>query len=552
VTVADREYDFVILGAGSAGGALAARLSEDPSVTVLLLEAGPAKGTLLNNWRVDMPAAFGSTWQFPAFNWMFEGENEPALNNRAIIQPRGRVLGGSSSINGMCFIRGHALDFERWVTEGATGWSWREVLPYYKRLETWEGGETRWRGGSGPVHVIKGKHPSPLYHAFFESGEQAGYAFSDDLNGEHQEGFGAFQMNIHNGVRASTAEAYIRPNAGRANLTVEPDALATKVVIEGNRAAGLEIVRGKGGNGRPETVRAARELILSGGAVGSPHLLMLSGIGPADHLREHGIDVRVDLPGAGQNLHDHPLVYMKWRTEKPVSMSKYMRKDLMLYTGARWFANHTGPGATNNVETCAWLRTDPSVSHPDMLIQFLPVLLTHEGEVMPGSHGFTYCVGPVCVDAPGWIKLRSGRPDDAPRIHSNFLAADSDLQRMARTIDMSRDIANQPAHRAHGLTEVDPGPDITSRTEIEQFLRDNVAGDFHLTGTCRIGNDAMAVVDASLKVHGIEGLRVVDASVMPSIVRSNTNATSIMIGEKAADMILGKDPLPAADVPLPG
>lgn len=545
----DLEYTYVIMGAGSAGCALAARLTEDPGVSVLLLEAGPARGSLLNNWRVEMPAAFGSTWQYPAFNWMFDGEPEPAMDNRSIIQPRGKILGGSSAINGLCFIRGHALDFERWSAEGAVGWSWREVLPYFRRLETWQDGETRWRGGSGPVHVIKGDYPSALYHAFLEAGEQAGYPISDDLNGEHQEGFGAFQTNIHNGVRASTAEAYIRPNAGRRNLDIETGVLATKIVIEGNRAAGIAIRKA---NGETGIVRAVGEVILSGGAVGTPHLLKLSGIGPADELREHGIEARVDLPGVGENLQDHPLVYMKWRTTRPVSMSRYMRKDMMLYTGARWLTTHTGPGATNNIETCAWLRTDSSVEHPDMLIQFLPVLLSHEGIVMPDSHGFTYCLGPTRVDCRGWVRLRSHRPDDSPRILSNFLSTDADLRRMARSLDMGREIVNQPAHMAHGPTEVDPGPDVSSKAAIEAYLRANVAGDFHLAGTCKMGSDAMAVVDHALRVHGLEGLRIVDASIMPTIVNANTNATTIMIGEKAADMILGKDPLPPADVSLPG
>jgi len=547
--MADKEYDYVIMGGGSAGCTLAARLSEDPSISVLLLEAGPAHGNLLNKWRVDMPAAFGSTWQNPAFNWMFEGEPEPALNNRSIIQPRGKMLGGSSSINGLCFIRGHALDFEGWVADGAQGWSWREVLPYFKRLESWEGGENAWRGGSGPVHVRKGEYPTELYEAFLQAGEQAGYARTDDINGEHQEGFGAFQMNVHKGVRASTAQAYLRPNAGRANLSIQTDVLATRIAIEGNRATGVAY---RNARGESETALATRELIISGGAVGSPQLLMLSGIGPADELKRHGIEVRVDLPGVGQNLQDHPLVYMKWQTEKPVSLSRYLRKDLMLYTGARWLSTHTGPGATNNVETCGWLRSDPSVKHPDILVQFLPVLLNHEGDVIPGSHGFTYCVGPTRVQAKGWVKLRSDRPDDRPRIFSSFLTTDYDLNLMARSFEIAREVASQPAHAVHGPREVDPGPQVSSRAQIESYLRDNTAGDFHLAGTCKMGNDSMAVVDHTLKVHGIEGLRVIDASVMPTVVNANTNATTIMIAEKAADMILGKTPLPQADVVLPG
>ena len=543
-----RAYDYVIVGGGSAGCTLAARLTEDPSISVLLLEAGPPRGGLLDNWRVDMPAAFGGLWTNPRYNWMYDGEPEPTMNNRSIIQPRGRMLGGSSSINGMCFIRGHALDFERWVGEGADGWSWREVLPYFKRLETWEDGETAYRGGSGPVHVRKGRYPSPLYEAFLESGAQAGYALTDDINGAQQEGFGAFQMNVHDGVRASTAEAYIRPNAGRPNMDIETGAMATGIAVEGNRAVGINW---RNARGEMHNVRANPELIISGGAINSPQLLMLSGMGPADELQRHGIKTAVDLPGVGRNLQDHPLVYVKWRIDKPVSISKYMRPDMMLYTGARWLASHGGPCASNNIETCAWLRSDPSVKHPDMLIQFLPVLIDHEGNVKPGNHGFTYCVGPTRVKGRGWVKLRSDRPDDKPRILANFLSTDYDLTLMNRSLEISREIAAQPAHAAHGITEVDPGPAVSSRSEIEAYLRENVAGDFHLAGTCKMGHDAMAVVDPTLRVHGTEGLRVVDASVMPSVVNANTNATTIMIAEKAADMILGRAPLPPADVLLP-
>lgn len=545
----ETQFDYVIVGGGSAGCVLAARLSEDPSISVALLEAGAKSGNLLDFWKIEMPAAFDNVWRNPKFNWMFEGEPEPTLNNRRIFQPRGKVLGGSSAINGMVFIRGHALDFDRWAqSEGADGWSWQDVLPYFKRMETWEGGETEYRGGSGPMHIQKGAYPTELYDIFIEAGQQAGHPTTDDINGEHQEGFGALQANIHNGVRASTAEAYIRPNLRRSNLKVFSYAHAEGLIQEGNRVAGVSFQH-KGKTGF--SVRARKEVILSSGAVGSPQILLLSGIGPEKDLKALGIECQVNAPGVGQNLQDHPLVYMKFQIDKSVSMSRYMRPDLMAYVGARWVATHTGPGATNHVETCALMRSDAGVAHPDVEIQYLPIMMDHDDGVKPGLHGFTYCIGPTRVEGTGWVKLRSKDPLASPRILSNFLSTEYDLNLMRRSVEMGREVASQRAHNGLNVREVDPGPHVGTRLEMDAYLRDNVAGDFHLCGTCKMGNDKDAVVDSQLRVHGIEGLRVVDASVMPSIVNANTNASTIMIAEKAADMILGKPPLRKADVPVP-
>jgi choline dehydrogenase len=542
--MSEREYDYVIIGGGTAGCILATRLTEDPAVRVLMLEAG-SRG---RSWKVRMPSAYDFLFKNPQFNWCYQGEPESHLNGRRMYQPRGKVLGGSSGINGLGFIRGHPLDFERWVRQGAAGWSYREVLPYFRRSETWDGGADLYRGGDGPVRVTTGTCEEPLYRAFLEAGRQAGFASSKDLNGAAPEGFGAFQTNIDRGIRASTAHAYLRLARGRGNLKIETAARAHRILVEGNHAVGVAYAC----EGEGREARASREVILCGGSFNSPQMLMLSGIGPADDLKGLDIKVAVDLPGVGQNLQDHAAAYMQYECPEPVSVTKYLRADRKLMMGMQWFLFQKGPAAGNNLETMALLRSDPSVPQPDIEIQNLAVVFDHDGGIDQGMHGFTYCIGPTRAEGSGWVKLRSANPDDPPRILCNFLSTPADWHLMRESIRIGREVAYQKAYDRYRSREISPGPAVKTDAEIDEYLRGATVNDFHPTGTCRMGSDRMAVVDSTLKVHGIEGLRVVDASVMPSTVSANTNATTIMIGEKAADLVRGRPPLPPAVVPLPG
>jgi choline dehydrogenase len=538
----DGTYDYVIVGAGSAGCVLASRLTEDPRVRVLLLEAGGGDSSLY----IQMPSALSIPMNMDRYNWHYETEPEPGLGGRQLHCPRGKVLGGSSSINGMVYVRGNALDFDTWAEMGADGWSYREVLPYFRRAESRAEGGDEYRGESGPLHTCNGGLRNPLYSAFIEAGVQAGYPFTPDMNGYQQEGFGRMDMTVRAGRRWSAANAYIHPIRWRKNLRIELGVFASRVAIEGNRAGGITYERA---DGQTVTARAEREVILSAGPINSPHLLMLSGIGPGEHLQEHGIEVRVNLPGVGQNLMDHLEFYFQQECTQPITLFSAMGPLSKAMIGARWMMAKSGLGATNHFEAGAFIRSRPGVRWPDIQYHFLPIAIAYDGSSLADRHGFQAHVGSMRSKSRGWVKLRSARPRDKARVFFNYMSHEEDPIEFRACVRLTREIFAQPAFDAYRGVEMQPGPDVQSDDEIDDFVRRKVESAFHPSGTCRMGADRMAVVDATCRVHGIEGLRVVDSSIMPQVTTGNLNAPTIMIGEKAADMIRALPPLPASDAP---
>ncbi len=534
-----QEADYVIVGAGSAGCALAYRLTEDPSVRVVLLEFGGSDAGPF----IQMPAALSYPMNMRRYDWGYWAEPEPALGGRRLQCPRGKVIGGSSSINGMVYVRGHPLDYETWKEMGAEGWGFADVLPYFKRLENSHDGEPGWRGTDGPLHVTRGRLANPLQQAFLEAGEQAGYGRTEDYNGYRQEGFGAMEMTVWQGRRWSAANAYLRPALRRPNLRLLPRSLVLRVLLETNRARGVEFVR----RGRTERIRVAREVILSAGAINSPKLLELSGIGDPAVLEAAGIRPLHRLPGVGRNLHDHLELYIQMSCRKPVSLYPYLRPAGKLRVGLEWLIARSGPGATNHFEACAFIRSAAGVPYPDIQYHFLPVAVRYDGRAPAQGHGFQAHVGPMRSRSRGHVHVRSDDPRMPPEIRFNYMSLPEDWEQFRSCIRLTREIFAQPAFAPFAGDELAPGRDLRSDVELDAFIRDAVESAYHPCGSCRMGSpeDPEAVVDPHCRVIGIEGLRVADSSIIPRITNGNLNAPSILIGEKASDHILGRDPLPA-------
>jgi choline dehydrogenase len=534
------EADFVIVGSGSAGAALAYRLGE-AGHSVLVLEHGGS------DWGpfIQMPAALSYPMSMRRYDWGFVTEPEPHLGGRRLVCPRGKVLGGSSSINGMVYVRGHPRDFDAWADMGADGWSGADVLPYFKRMETWHGPEqSAWRGTDGPLHVTRGPRANPLYHAFVEAGAQAGFETTADYNGEKQEGFGAMEQTVWRGRRWSVANAYLRPAMRSGRVTVLR-CLAERVVLREGRAVGVEIRRRE----QRETVIARREVILAASSINSPKLLMLSGIGPGAHLAEHGIPVVADRPGVGANLQDHLEIYMQMRSQKPVTLYRHYNWPAMLVIGARWLLLKSGLGASNQFESAAFVRSAAGIEYPDIQFHFLPLAVRYDGKAAVRGHGFQVHVGPMRSPSRGSVRLASADPAVPPRILFNYMSHDEDWRDFRRCIRLSRELFAQPAFAPYAGAEIQPGAALQSDGELDGFLREHVESAYHPCGTARLGrpDDPMAVVDPDCRVIGVDGLRVVDSSIFPRITNGNLNAPSIMVGEKAADHILGRR-LPAANV----
>jgi choline dehydrogenase len=529
------QADYVIVGAGSAGCAIACRLAEAGKSVIVVEHGGSDRGPFIN-----MPAALSYPMNMRRYDWGYVTEPEPHMGGRVMACPRGKVIGGSSSINGMIYVRGHARDFDSWAEMGAEGWSFADVLPYFKRAECWHGdaGDPAWRGTDGPLHITRGPRKNPLFQAFIESGANAGYGATDDYNGQRQEGFGAFEMTVWNGERWSAARAYLRPalSTGRCSLA---RGLVERIEIANGRATGVRLAGG-------EVIRARAEVVLAAGAINSPKLLMLSGIGPAKHLVERGIPVRSDRGGVGRNLQDHLELYVQYAATRPVSLAPYWSLWGKALVGAQWLFTRKGLGASNNFEACGFIRSRAGIAYPDIQFHFLPIAVRYDGQTPATGHGFQAHVGPMRSNSRGSVTLRSADPADAPVIRFNYMSQATDWAEFRTAIRLTREIFATDPIAGYVDHEIQPGAAAQSDAALDAVIRAHAESAYHPCGTARMGrrDDPMAVVDPEARVIGVDGLRLADSSVFPLIPNGNLNAPSIMVGEKAADHILGRAPLP--------
>ncbi len=547
--MSDVRYDYIIVGAGSAGCVLANRLSEDPNTSVLLLETGGSDRSIF----IQMPTALSIPMNTKKYAWQFETEEEPHLDNRKMHCPRGKVLGGSSSINGMVYVRGHARDFDQWAEKGATDWDYAHCLPYFKKSETWalataKSESTDYRGTEGPLGVNNGNQmKNPLYQAFIDAGVEAGYMDTADYNGKQQEGFGPMHMTVKNGVRWSTANAYLRPVQSRPNLTVVTHALVHKVLLSvdagSKKATGIRYER----KGKIIEVQANREVILSAGSIGSPHLLQLSGIGAKETLEKAGIECQHDLPGVGENLQDHLEFYFQFKCKQPITLNGKLDLWSKFLIGANWFFFKKGLGTTNHFESCGFIRSKAGVEWPDLQYHFLPAAMRYDGRTAFAGHGFQVHIGHNKPLSRGAVKVISADPKAHPSIKFNYLAEEADKEGFRDCVKLTREIINQPAFDQYRDDEIQPGVQVQTDEEIDAFVRANVESAYHPSCTCKMGTDEMSVVDPETRVHGIENLRVVDSSIFPTIPNGNLNAPTIMVAERAADLIKSNVTLPPSN-----
>lgn len=541
--MSEKVYDFIIVGGGSAGCALARRLSDNPNHQVLVLEAG-RKDSLWDLF-IHMPAALMYPIGNKHYDWCYESEPEPYMNGRRIFHGRGKVLGGSSSINGMIFQRGNPMDYEKWASDpGMEDWDYHHCLPYFKKMENCLAMGEPWRGQKGPLVLERGPGINPLFKAFLEATQQAGYELTEDVNGYKQEGFALFDRNIHKGKRLSASRAYLHPVLNRKNLELRLKTLTTRVLFEGKKAVGVECSKGR------STERFyGKEIILCGGAFNSPQLLQLSGVGNAKELKELGIPVVHDLPGVGENLQDHLEVYVQYMCKKPVSMNPYLKWYWKPWIGLQWLLFKTGPAATNHFEAGGFIPSNDEVKYPNLMFHFLPLAVRYDGSSPESGHGYQVHVGPMYSNSRGSVKIKSKDPRVYPALKFNYLSTPEDRKEWKEAIRVSRMILNQPAFEEFNGGEISPGPSVQTDEEILKWVAKDGETALHPSGTCKMGIDPMAVVDPkSMKVHGMEGIRVVDASVMPYVTNGNIYAPVMMIAEKACDLILGNTPMPPEKV----